>query len=96
MTLYRVVGLRAFSRLEKEMQYFIAVPACRGLFIPGGTKRLIARNKPARELPEYSRGEGEEVLTLRGHKQSGPSGHPTGPLGVCNPNEKQKPPTLPL
>ena len=30
MTLYRVVGLGAFSRLEKEMQYFIAVPACRG------------------------------------------------------------------
>ena len=52
MTLDHVVGLRAFSRLEKEVQYFIAEPACRGRFIPGGTKRLIARNKSARELPE--------------------------------------------
>ena len=38
--------------------------------------------------------EGGQVLLLRGHKRSGPSGHPPGPLGVCNPNEKQKPPPL--
>ena len=46
----------------------------------------------AKKYPE----EGEQVLFLRGHKWSGPSGHPSGPLGVCNPNEKQKPPPLPV
>ena len=34
------------------------------------------------------------MLSLSGHKQLGPSGHSPGPLGVCNPNEKQKPPPL--
>ena len=46
-----LAGLRVFSRFEKkkQMQYFIAckLPACQVLFIPGGTKRLIARNKSA-------------------------------------------------
>ena len=28
-------------------------------------------------------------------KMNGPSGRRSGPLGVCNPNEKQKPPPLP-
>ena len=47
-------GLRAFSGLEKQMQYFIArkLPTCRVLFIPCGTKRLIARNKYVRVLPK--------------------------------------------
>ena len=42
-----LAGLRAFNLLEKQMHYFIACKllACRVLFIPGGTKRLIARNK---------------------------------------------------
>ena len=31
-------GLRAFRRLEKEVQYFVSLPPCRGLFIPGGSK----------------------------------------------------------
>ena len=39
-------------------------------------------------------GGGGYVLSLRGHKRSGPSIHPPGPLGVCNPNENQKPPPL--
>ena len=39
-------------------------------------------------------GEGEHILSLRRHQRSGPSGHPPGPLGLCNPNEKQKPPPL--
>ena len=91
-------GLRALSRLEKQMQYFIAckVPTCWVLFIPGGTKRLVARNKYVRVLPKIYPGEGEQVLFLRRHKWSGPSGHLPGPLGVCNPNEKQKPPPLPV
>ena len=37
---------------------------------------------------------GEQVLSLRRHKRSGPSSHLTGPLALCNPNEKQKPPPL--
>ena len=31
-------GLRAFRRLEKEVQYFVSLPPRRGLFIPGGSK----------------------------------------------------------
>ena len=72
MTLHRVVGLNAFSRLEKEMQYFIAVPAfyihTRGFSILGGSKRLIARTSLLGNYLKYSRGEGGEVLSLRVHK----------------------------
>ena len=39
-------------------------------------------------------GEEGQVLSLRGHKRSGASGHPSESQGVCNPNEKQKPPPL--
>ena len=46
--------LRAFSGLEKQIKYFIACKllAFRVLFIPGGRKRLIARNKYVRVLPK--------------------------------------------
>ena len=62
---------------------------------PGVTKRLIpiGTSLPGNCLKNYP-GEGEEIPSLRGHKQSGPSGHPPGPFGVCNPNEKPKPPPL--
>ena len=51
-----LAGLRALSGLEKQMQYFIACKllAYRVLFIPGGTKHLIARNKYVRVLPKIS------------------------------------------
>ena len=44
---------RAFVDWKKEMQYFIVVSATGkpGLSIPGSTKRLVARNKTARDLP---------------------------------------------
>ena len=71
------------------------LPVCLGLFTPGVTKRLIpiGTSLPGNCLKNYP-GEGEEIPSLRGHKQSGPSGHPPGPFGVCNPNEKPKPPPL--
>ena len=55
-----VAGLRAFSRLEKEMQHFTAVSftGMSFFFITGGTKRLMARNKSVRELPKAYYGEG--------------------------------------
>ena len=68
--------------------------ARRRLFIPGGTKQLIARNKSVREMPKALSCSGRPILSLRGQKCSGPSGHTPGPLGACNPNEKQKPPPL--
>ena len=49
-----VAGLRAFVDGKKEMLYFIVVSATGkpGSSISGGTKRLFARNKSARELPK--------------------------------------------
>ena len=63
------------------------------LYLPD-TKRLIPRKKYVRELAEK--------LSRRGRRESvppwaqtvGPSEHPPGPLDVCNPIEKQKPPPL--
>ena len=74
------------------------LPACRlySLLFTGGTKRHMARNTCIRELPKTYPGEVGQVPSLRWHKRSGPSGHPPGPLGVCNPTEKQKPPPLQL
>ena len=88
------LGSRAFSRLKNRcnMSLPYQLPVCLGLFIPGGTQCLIPRKSlPGNCLKKYP-GEGEEILSLSGHKLSGPSGHSPGPLGVCNPNEKQKPP----
>ena len=51
-----LAGLRAFSGLEKQMQYFIACKllACQALLIPGGTKRLMSGNKYVQVLPKIS------------------------------------------
>ena len=65
----------------------------------GGFSFLAARNisslgtSPFGNCMKNYHGEGEHVVTPRAPKV-GPSGHPPGPLGLCNPNEKQKPPPL--
>ena len=93
-----LAGLRPLSGLEKQMQYVIACKllAYRVLFIPGSTWQYASSLGTSMFgcCQKYP-GEGEQVLFLRGHKWSGPSGHPPGPLGLCNPNEKRKPPPLP-
>ena len=54
-----VAGLRAFIRLEKEMQHFTAATFTGiSFFINGGTKRLMARIKSVRDLPKASYGGG--------------------------------------
>ena len=90
-----MAGLRVYVDWEKEMQYFIIVSNTGkpGLSIPGSTKRLLARNKSAGGLPKKISCGGGQVLSLR-HKRLGPSTHLVGPLALCNPNEKQKPPPL--
>ena len=106
MTLYCVEDPVHFVVWKIEMRYFIviSVTGMPGAFLPGGTKRIlylpgtyhltqVGTSLLWKCLKNYP-GEGEEVLSLRGHKQSGPSSHPPGPLGVCNPNEKQKSPPL--
>ena len=45
-----MAGLIGYVDWKKEMQYFIVGKP--GLSIPGGTKRLVARNKSAGELPK--------------------------------------------
>ena len=83
---------------KNEMQYLITLSftgmSVVFLLFTGSTKRQMARSKCVRELPKTYPAEGGHVLSLHGHKRSGPSGHPPGPLGVCNPNEKQKPPPV--
>ena len=70
-----VAGLRAFADWKKEMRYFIALsaPSKTGLSIPGGTKRLVARNKSARELSKNLSQRGKTGFVA-------PQAQPVGPL----------------
>ena len=72
----------------------VIVTTMPGVFSLNGSKRLIYRNKSIRKLHKNYHDEGEHILFLRGHQKPGPSGHPPGPLGLCNPSEKQKPSPL--
>ena len=76
-----MAGLRALSCLEKEMKYLLLdqLQARRWIFIPGGTKQLIARNKYVREMSKTLSWSGRTILSLRGHKCSTPLVMPQGP-----------------